>query len=167
MKSFVSGTVLSIIFCQAVNATVLSYTATNLGGNAFEYVYTIENNTLQVPVNEFTIWFDEQKYENLQIMTAAPLSNEWDEIILASTGFGIPLGYDALNPGSGIPADGSVSGFKIRFDWLGVGVPGGQAFEIINPADSTTIESGFTVPEPITVLLFGIGLLLGNKTRNI
>ena len=57
----------------------------------------------------------------------------------------------------------SVEGFTVSFDWLGTGLPGSQPFEIINPLDSQTIDSGNTVPEPATLLLFALGTIFLRK----
>jgi hypothetical protein len=155
--------------CQNADATTIYYSVSYLGSNSYEYTYTVDNDTSAASIQEFTIWFDEQYYGNIQIMTAAPLSNNWDEILLASTGFGIPLGYDALSNGSGILPGETAAGFKVKFNWLGAGLQGVQKYEIINPLGSTTIESGYTVrypvPEPITVLLAGMGWLFTRGRR--
>ena len=140
-------------------STVISYQLNDLGDDKFEYVYTIENDTLQVPVEQFTIWFDAQLYDNLQIATQTPLANDWDEIILPSTGLGIPLGYDALEITDGIAVGGSLSGFTVSFDWHGESLPGSQSFDIIDPVTSQAIDFGNTVPEPVTLFLFAYGIV--------
>lgn len=140
-------------------STVISYQLNDIGDDKFEYVYTIENDTLQVPVEQFTIWFDVQLYDNLQITTQTPLANDWDEIILPSTGFGVPLGYDALEITGGIAVGGSLSGFTVSFDWYGDALLGPQSFDIIDPVTSQTIDFGNTVPEPVTLFLFAYGIV--------
>ena len=150
----------SIFFYQTAAATVVRYELTDLGDNSFKYIYTIENDTLQVPVEQFTIWFDEQLYDNLQIATQLPLANDWDELVLPSTGFGIPLGYDALALTGGISVGNSASGFSVTFNWLGQGLPVSQPFEIFNPTNSQAIDSGYTIPEPATILFFAAGGLM-------
>jgi hypothetical protein len=168
MKRIISTVLVfaSVVVCQTTSATVINYNAIALGGNSFEYVYTVQNDTLQVPIKEFTIWFDEQLCGNLQIMTQAPLSNNWGELLLSSAGFGVPLGYDALKVSGGISQGESISGFVVRFDWLSVGRPGSQLFEVIDPSDSQTIESGHTVPEPLTISLLCLGWLMLKWSRS-
>ena len=56
-----------------------------------------------------------------------------------------------------------VSGFAVSFDWLGTGRPCSQFYEIIDPADFHTVDSGYTVPEPATLLLFGFGGMILRK----
>ena len=151
---------IGILFCQPTVATVISFDLIDLGSDNFEYIYTIENDTLGVPIEQFLIWFDEQLYDNLQIAKQTPLANDWNEIILPSSGFGVPLGYDALELTGGIGLGQSVDGFSVSFDWLGTGLPGSQPFEIINPLDSQPIDFGNTMPEPTTILLFALGGLM-------
>ena len=154
-----------ILFCDSAIATVMSFDLIDLGSGSFEYLYTIENDTLQVSIEQFTIWFDEQLYDNLQVTTQTPLANDWGEIILPSTGFGVPLGYDALELAGGIGLGQSVEGFSVSFDWLGMDLPGSQPFEIVNPLDSQPIDSGNTVPEPTTILFFAIGGLILRRNQ--
>jgi len=148
-----------VLFCSPVNATVVNYDLVDLGGNNFEYVYAIENDTLQVPVEQFTIWFGFALYSNLAIETLDPLTAEWDEIVLPPE----PLleddgAYDAKALDLGIGVDETINGFSVSFDWLGTESPGSQYYEIIDPVTFETIDSGFTVPEP-TILLY---LVLGS-----
>lgn len=141
-------------------ATVLEYDLIDIGAGQFQYEYTVTNNTLAVPIEEFTIWFDVDSYDNLAITTEEPLASQWDEIILERTGFGLPIGYDAKSVIEGIQVGQTVGGFSVTFDSFGTGTPGPQFFEIINPTTFETIDSGYTVPEPATVLLFGFGVLV-------
>ena len=53
-----------------------------------------------------------------------------------------------LTLGGGILGGQSVSGFLVKFDWLGGGTPGSQLYKIVNPVTFETIDSGTTVPEP-------------------
>jgi len=147
------------LICGNVNATIIEYDVSNISGNRFEYNYAINNDALSIPIEEFTIWFDVDLYENLVITTPEPLRSQWDEIILDDTGFGLPLGYDSLFLNGGILPMETVSGFSVEFDWLGTQIPGSQFFEIVNPITFETIDSGYTVPEPATFLLFGLGSL--------
>ena len=103
MRFFLLITLLATMnFCA--NATTISYELNDLGTDSYEYTYSVSNDTLGVPIEEFTIWFDETLYNNLEITTHIHIADNWNEIILPSTGLGVPLGYDALAVGSGIGA---------------------------------------------------------------
>jgi len=67
--------------------------------------------------------------------------------------------YDALTLGSGIPVGQSVGGFSVAFDWLGVGTPGPQPFDIVDPYTFETLHAGTTTPEPGTLALLALLLL--------
>ncbi len=77
--------------------------------------------------------------------------------------------YDALTTNSGIGIGVTVSDFSVSFDWLGVGEPGAQFYEIIDPVTFETIDSGITIiPEPGTLLLLSIGgLALLRRRKNL
>jgi len=66
-------------------------------------------------------------------------------------------GYDALAKSLNIEVGEHVYGFAVSFDWLGAGQPGSQYYEIIDPDTFETIEDGYTVPEPGTFCLLGLG----------
>jgi hypothetical protein len=74
--------------------------------------------------------------------------------------------YDARALGPGIGIGQIVTGFSVSFDWLGDAVmPGSQFYEIINPDTYETIDSGWTIPEPGTFLLLGLGILTLKSTH--
>jgi len=141
--------------------TGIQFLANDLGSNQWEYVYTVENIALSEGIEEFTIWFDYGLYDNLVVTTPAPLSDNWNEAViqpepvLSDDGY-----YDVLaetgDPGIGI---GIAAGdFSVSFDWLGSGTPGSQFYEIIDPDTFATIEDGYTVPEPATMILLVAGM---------
>ena len=158
-----------LISALPVQATNISYTLTDLGGNRFEYEYRVENDSLAFAIEEFTIFFDLGLYENLAVSSSPA---DWDSIViepdplLPDDGF-----FDALALSSGILPGDTQDGFSVSFDWLGVGAPtDGQYFEVIDPTSFAVLDQGTTilatspspVPEPSTLLLFTGGLLLMN-----
>jgi hypothetical protein len=75
-------------------------------------------------------------------------------------------GYDALATNLKIAIGENLTGFSVNFDWLGIGEPGSQYYEIIDPATFGTIESGYTAPELATcLLLLSGGVLLRRRKR--
>ncbi|MFC1751186.1 PEP-CTERM sorting domain-containing protein [Pseudomonadota bacterium] len=162
--------VVAILFCGNTFATTISYEATNISGNTWEYSYSVSNDTLTSDIEEFSIYFDLGLYENLTF-TSTPVN--WDPIAFDPDPFlpGDGL-YDAFALASGIASGDMLSGFSVQFDFLGVGGPGSQWFEILDPFTFAVLDSGNTqlasasVPEPETLWLIGMGLmgmLLGKK----
>lgn len=140
-------------------STEIIYTVENVAGNHWSYTYQVQNISLSEGIEEFTIWFDLGKYQNLTIQSSG-VSSEWVESIWQPA----PLllddgGYDARTMASMIPIGQSVSGFAVSFDWLSIGTPGTQYYEIINMNTVQTIDSGMTVliPEPSCVGLMLLG----------
>lgn len=147
-------------------STEIRYEVAELGSGKWRYSYDVTNISLTQEIREFTIWFDYELYKNLATQTPEPLKSSWDEIViqpepvLQDDGF-----YDALTLTSGIGQGQTVSGFSVSFDWLGTGQPGSQFYEIIDPATFETLDSGWTIPEPTTLLLLGLGCLVLNRKR--
>lgn len=141
--------------------TQINYEAQQLGGNRWSYTYEVCNINLPQGIEEFTIWFDFGLYNNLAIETSDILADNWNEIIWQPNSvIGDAGGYDALGVGFNIGAGGSISGFAVSFDWNGTSVPGSQFYQIIDPLTFETIESGYTIPEPMTCMLLLSGALL-------
>jgi hypothetical protein len=153
----------------AIPMTV-QYQATSLGANQWSYAYTVSNNSLAEPVREFTVWFDQSLFRNLQVASPNPPSAGWSELVvqpdlvIQDDGF-----YDALSLGAGIAAGTQVPGFSVRFEWIGSGQPGSQPFEVVDPATFTTIYRDFTVPEPATALstVAMAGVLLARAGKRV
>jgi len=160
----------AMLFCGNVFATTISYDATNISGNTWEYSYSVSNDTLASDIEEFSIYFDLGLYKNLTL-ASAPVG--WDPIAF-DTDPNLPDDglYNAFALVSGIALGDMLSGFSIQFDFLGTGVPGSQFFEILDPFTFSVLDSGNTqlasapVPEPEMLWLIGLGLmgmLLGKK----
>ena len=178
-----------LIFFLPVTSYAISidYQLQNIGGNRYQYVYTVTNDGslgAGVPVRLFDVLFDITLYDEntLAITTTAPLSADWNEMILLPVP-GDPTAYDAFSATVGIPVGQSVSGFTVAFDWLGAGTPGTQPFEIYDPTTFALLESGTTrqlaipptngngaaniptLSEWVMIFLIGTLLMVGNGFR--
>jgi hypothetical protein len=163
--------VLVCLFVGSVLAdpyTQIRYDIADLGLGRWQYTYEVSNISFPEPIEEFTIWFGIGSYDNLVIETLNPPANNWNEFVWdPEPVLGDDGGYDARAKGLNIGLRESVTGFSVSFDWLGTGSPGSQFYEIIDPADGyATIDSGWTVPEPATLLLLicgGLGVMMRRK----
>jgi hypothetical protein len=147
------------------NATEISYSTTSLGGSSWQYNYKVSNISLGESVKEFTINFAADSCRNLAVVAPTPAG--WSAIVMQPEPFLHDAGaYDALTVGGGILGGQSVSGFSVRFDWLGAGTPGSQLYQIVNPVTFATIDSGATVPEPATLSIMTLGSLVLSARRS-
>lgn len=152
--------------CFAVPQTHIIYSTENLGAGRWRCDYTVVNISLTPPIEEFTIWFGYDAYDNLVIETPNPPASEWDEIVWQPEPVLLDDGaYDAKALGAGIGSGQNVTGFAVSFDWLGAGRPGSQLYEIIDPDTFETIDSRYTIPEPATLLLLGLGTIALKRKR--
>jgi hypothetical protein len=141
------------------DATQVSYSASSLGNGRWQYDYTVTNTSLAPAIKEVTINFDAASCRNLAVVNPAPAG--WDAIVIQPEPFLHDAGaYDALHSGAGIAIGDVVGGFSVRFDWLGTGSPAAQWYEVVDPVTFATIDSGWTVPEPATLSIMGLGWLV-------
>ena len=163
-----SALLVATLFTSPTHATTITFEVLSLGGTTYRSVYAITNDGSLGPgiaVELFDILFDPALYleSSLTIVTPAPLNTEWDQLVLGSAP-GVPATYDALALAGGIPEGGTVSGFAVEYEWLGLGTPGAQAFEIYDPGTFALLERGLTtevtsVPEPAAFWLLAFGLV--------
>ena len=147
-------------------ATVVEFDATSLGGNLWQYSYTITNTSPSLSFNELTVYFDYGRYSSLSLL-AAPVG--WDPIVIQpDTGIPADGYYDVLNLSGPLAPGESISGFSVSFSYLATGVPGAQPFDLIDASTFALVYAGTTsaatvaaVPEPETyaMMLLGLGIL--------
>nr|WP_319491024.1 hypothetical protein [uncultured Desulfobacter sp.] len=169
------GVFLSTMFLLFLPLSVhaaIDYSLNDLGGGRYEYLYTVSNDNYDFDIEEFSIFFDFESYENLEI-TSTPSS--WDPILiqpdvdLEEDGM-----FDALALGMPLVLGEVVSGFGVSFDWIGSGIPGTQAYEFIDPDSFMVLDDGSTtltaVPLPAGIYFMISGLMtiagLGRSCRN-
>ena len=159
---FLTGALLLVT--SHVHATAIEYTLDDLGSGSWQYNYIIINDSLTGTINEFTIYFELNKYENLSVVASPAV---WDDLLVQPGSFiGLNDGYYDSYSALGVGAGESAGVFSVRFDWLVAGaLPGDQDFEIVDPVTFAVLEDGRTsqtvVPLPGAMMLFiyGLGLL--------
>ncbi len=164
MKKTVS-TGLVFVLCLGAGSfgvpkTQIWYSAEELDGGRWQYNYEVANISLTGPIEEFTIWFEYGLYDNLAVETPPVLPpGGWDEIVIQPEPVLEDDGaYDAKALGLGVEIGHTAGPFAVSFNWLGDSImPGSQFYEIIDPVTLETIDSGMTIPEPMTILLLGLG----------
>jgi hypothetical protein len=152
-----------LLLASDVLADTIEYTVENLGGNQWQYNYTVDNTGL-IALDAFTIFFDLGFYENLAV-TSSP--GDWDSIVFQPDP-GLPDDgiFDSLALVGALEPGDILGGFSVAFDLLVGDSPGDQFFEFYDSATFDLISDGFTtraatsVPEPATLWLFATGLFL-------
>jgi hypothetical protein len=155
-------------FPSISQGTIIHFDATNVAGNQWLYDYSVTNDTLADPIDEFTIFFDLSLYANLGVFSSP---GGWDSLVaqpdpsLPDDGF-----FDSLALVAGIGTGDTLQGFSVLFDWLGVGAPGAQPWLVVDPLTLVMLDAGVTtqvvrVSEPGTLTLVLLGLLVGWRTR--
>jgi len=145
--------------------TAIIYGTSDLGAGRWQYTYEVTNNSLTVPIEEFTLWFDYDLYANLAVETPATPA-DWDQLVLQPEPVLLDDGaYDAKTLGAGISLGQTLGEFAVTFDFSGIAEPGSQPYDIIDPQTFQTIDSGITTPEPATLLLLGLGGMILRRKR--
>ncbi len=167
-------------------ANPIFYEAVNEGGDQWRYNYTIGNET-SFEIEQFTVYFDYDLYEFSLVASQVDPNvyeapGDWDafvaptDIILDVEEDGF---FDAFSLVDLVVPGDLISGFSVSFTYLGSGMPGSQFFEFFGfdvdgnevSGDSFTelMSMAQPVPEPGTLVLMGLGLLvfLGKRTQTI
>ncbi|CDH45407.1 PEP-CTERM sorting domain-containing protein [Candidatus Contendibacter odensensis] len=173
------------LWMPTAQAISIQYQLTSLGGDAYRYDYTVANDGSLgsgVSLKLFDILFDPALYDEtlLTPVSSASITADWTETIFASAP-GVPTAYDVSANTSGLAGGASLSGFAVKFTWLGgASLPGAQSFEVYDPDNNfelletggqTTLAGAVpspTVPEPpmIGLLAWGLLALLVRRRRS-
>ena len=147
----------------------ISATYKPVTGNQWVVDFNVTGDGSPSVINDFTIYFPDATFASLALATSP---SGWDSLIvqpdttLHSPGFLDSLNGNGIGNGNGA----SVSGFEVKFSFLGAGSPPALRFDI-NDANFKAIYSGLTtvttVPEPETawLMLAGLGAIVGGRMR--
>ena len=156
---------LAMVLISPQSFAALTYEAVDVpdtvaGVDRMKYVYHL-NGTFPTFYG-FNLIYDSSRYANLDV-TVPLLGSDWAQLL--------------IQPDAGAPLDGlltytaltdiadATSTLEVEFDWLGVGMPGSQPYEIFDDgfnivSTARTTEFGAnTVPEPATLALVVTALL--------
>lgn len=153
------------LFASYAFALVLEFDPVIQSGSHYEYSYSLTNDE-SFDVNALTIFFEADSYQNLQILGSPA---DWDPLVVDPDPF-FGDGYaDWATYTLPIASGETLSGFRVAFDWIGVGAGpfDSQYFEIYDPNTFDLLISGDTirsssppveVPEPSMLWLLLTGL---------
>ena len=169
---------LFILLATSAKATLIEFTATNVGANTYELVYDITNDDVAVGLEEISVFYDWSVFTNISVTTSFI---DWDIIAIQGDSFFGDDGFvDALTFGSAINLGDTFTNFMtVTLDCFACDFTAGQYFEVLNPNTFSVLSSGMTinnstppvdVPEPISFGLFISALFflfLSRKKLNI
>jgi len=165
LLSRISGVILVTSFPLITSATVIDYTLDSLGGNSYQYNYTINNDTLGSDLDQFSVFFDLSLYESLAVAVSPA---DWDSIVFQPDPLIPDDGlFDTLALGVPVAPGDTLGGFSVSFNWLGgTSGPGDQYFELLD-FNFNLLGSGTTlavagpnpVPEPDALPLLALSVL--------
>jgi len=142
---FVVITVISLLLTSSAGATEIEYVPENVGAGQWVYHYTLRNDTLNDSIEQFIIWFEPGVYENLSIVSEPDIGYDWYQDTVEPDPVWLFYGaYRALAWYEGIAAGDYQTGFAVRFTYLGAGAPGPQEFDVVDPNEYISLETGWT-----------------------
>ena len=166
---FLALILLVCCWSKPLSAALITTDVFHVSDDVWEYYYTIENNT-DFTIEQFALFFPADTYRNLVNISTVPdwdilLFNYDDGLFPEDEGF-----FDALALEAGIAPGATLSGFGVRFKFIGSGDFGAQLFEVYDPLnfEAGPIDSGQTpaiaaptqVPLPAGWSLLALGVLL-------
>jgi len=170
MRNSLYFTLLLALIAGSLSAGTIQFQTISLGGNSYQYNYVLSGISFQTN-EELDIQFDPSAY--------GPLSN-----LTAPSGFfAFPLqpnnppgDFGDYNAVALVDNPSTAGAFSVQFDFLGSGQPGIQPF-VLNQFDLNgnfvsqvdagltsgleTTTTGSLAPEPSSLALAGVTLLLG------
>ncbi|MBT8448027.1 MAG: hypothetical protein HKO62_14210 [Gammaproteobacteria bacterium] len=164
---FTGALLLAMMWAAPLRADpVVWFDLADLGGGSYSYTYSFDNRAGAGTIEEFNIDFDQSLYDPDSLFINTPLGigdGGWLEFVippLASE----PAIYSAFTDLGGIGPGEILEGFIIEFAWLGAGLPGSQAFDLIgSDAFAGTTQ---VIPLPGALVMLGGALgLLGLRRR--
>jgi hypothetical protein len=161
--------IIAVMLLQSMTtlAATVEYSSQNIGGNTWEYSYTVTLDASEIGLgaNAFIVDFNEVFPDDIYAGLSATGEPSGFSSFIQEPDHELPLpGWYAAEGLLG----GTQSGFSVSFDYLAEGAPGSQSFAImkLGPFDTLgesgqVIASGTTVsavPIPAAVWLFGSAL---------
>lgn len=152
------------------HAVQLTSQFTALGGQDWQFDFTLTNDDQAAGVSEFTVWFDRAVFTGLSVQ-ASPAG--WDSLVaqpdpsLPAHGF-----FDSLALATPLALGATQGGFQVKVSTAGLAAPtGALVFDIVDPASGATLAGGMSlpsaVPEPsaAALALAGLAFLGGLAAR--
>ncbi|MGO4476213.1 hypothetical protein AB4Z32_08140 [Massilia sp. 2TAF26] len=150
-------------------AAIITFTQSNTSGNHWINHYTVKAGATDTLIEEFTLYFEDVLYKNLAVVDSP---SGWDSLVIQPDS-AIPADgfFDSLAMNLGIGQSEALGRFSVAFDFLGVGAPGRQRFDIVAPLSFAVLSTGLTsketdgpppddVPEPDNLALICVGLAI-------
>ena len=97
--------IILLLSLTSSNASTIIYDVANVSGNTWEYTYTLNNDMLSVDIEEFTIWFDVDLFENLAVGTTPA---DWDPLVIDPDPDLPPDGDDGFTQSAVVPIPAAI-----------------------------------------------------------